>query len=112
MAENDPSHSAASEIQANTALPIDTTVSARAYAAHRQVRRQTSCPVVEVPSNASLRDLITFSLTVLQEPEVYTQSAISISLLKYWPRISEVADRVASTIDQVEIGTYTQLSIP
>ena len=66
VAENDPSHSAASEIQANTALPVDTTVSVRAYAAHGQARHQTSCPVVEVPSNASLRELITFSLTVLQ----------------------------------------------
>jgi hypothetical protein len=67
VAENDPFHSAASEIQANTALPVDTTVSVRAYAAHGQARHQTSCPVVEVPSNASLRDLISFSLTVLQE---------------------------------------------
>jgi hypothetical protein len=64
VAENDPFHSAASEIQANTALPVDTTVFVRAYAAHGH---QTSCPVVEVPSNASLRDLISFSLTVLQE---------------------------------------------
>jgi len=71
------------EIQANTALPVDTTVSVRAYAAYGQARHQTSCPVVEVPSNASLRDLITFGLTVLQEPEVYTQNTISISLLKY-----------------------------
>jgi hypothetical protein len=67
VAENGPSHSAVSEIQANTALPVDTTVSVRAYAAHGQARHQTSCPVVEVPSNASLRDLISFSLTVLQE---------------------------------------------
>jgi hypothetical protein len=59
------------------------TVSFRAYAAHGQARHQTSCPVVEVPSNASLRDLITFSLTVLQELEVDTQSAISIPLLRY-----------------------------
>jgi hypothetical protein len=83
LAENDPSHSAASEIQANTVLPVDTTVSVRAYAAHGQARRQTSCPVVEVPSNTSLRDLITFSLAVHKEFEVDTQSAISIPLLRY-----------------------------
>ena len=42
-------------------------MSVRAYATHGQTRHQTSCPVVEVPSNASLRELISFSLTVLQE---------------------------------------------
>jgi type IV secretory pathway VirJ component len=83
VAENDRSHSAASEIQANTALPDDTTVSVRAYAAHGQARHQTSCLLVDVPSNASMRDLITFSLTLLQEFEVDTQSAISIPLLRY-----------------------------
>jgi hypothetical protein len=72
-------------------------VSFRAYAALGQARHQTSCPVVEVPSNASLRDFITFSLTVLQELEVGTQIAISIPLLKYltWflRRIDSWADK-------------------
>ena len=64
--KTDPSHSAASETQASTALPVGTTVSVRAYAAHKQAQHQASCPAVEVPSNASLRDLLSFSLTVLQ----------------------------------------------
>lgn len=38
--------------------------------------------------------------------------AIIVLSTTSWPRISEVADRVASTVDQVEIGTYTELSIP
>ena len=60
VAEKDPSHSAVSEIQASTALPVGTTVSVRAYAAHGQAQHQTSFPVVEVPSNASLRDLFRY----------------------------------------------------
>ena len=44
VAENDPSHSAASETQASTAPPVGTTVSVRAYAAHGQAQHQPSCP--------------------------------------------------------------------
>jgi hypothetical protein len=58
------SHSVVSETQANTAPLVGTAVSARACAAHSPVQhRQTSCPAVEVPSNASLRNLIPLSLT-------------------------------------------------
>jgi hypothetical protein len=48
VAENDRPHSAASEIQANTAPPDDTTVSVRAYAAHGQVpgTLKTKCELV------------------------------------------------------------------
>jgi len=76
MHEAQPSHSAVSEIQARNVLPVVTTVSARAYAAHGQPRHQTSCPVVEVPSNASLRDLISLSSIALPELEVDTQSTL------------------------------------
>jgi len=46
----------------NTALPVDTTVFVRACAAHGQARNRTSCLVVEVPLNASLRDLLALVL--------------------------------------------------
>ena len=72
------------EIEANTAFPVDKTVSVRTYAAHGQARHKTFCAVVEVPSNDPWRDLICVSLPVLQEPEVYSQSTIIISLLKYF----------------------------
>ena len=53
--ENDLSRLAVPETPANTALPVDTVVSARAYASHRQVQHhQTSCLAVKVPSKRIL----------------------------------------------------------
>ena len=53
--ENDLCRSAVPGTPVSTALPVDTAVSAQAYASHRQVQhRQTSCPAVKVSSKRIL----------------------------------------------------------
>ena len=89
MIENGLNHSAVSEIQANTAPPVDAAVSIRACVENRKVQhRRTNCPTVEGPSNACLLDSITLSLAVLQDHEVYTRPAMTSSSLGFLARFS------------------------